>query len=73
MLTTTVLHTKIAKIKNKMPVASDLVKKTDYDTKVLEIQRKYITTSDYNKFKNDILDAKIKQRELAINLIFLMS
>ena len=56
-----------------MPVASDLVKKTDYDTKVLEIQRKYITTSDYNKFKNDILDAKIKQRELAINLIFLMS
>ena len=27
LLTTTVLHTKIAKIKNKMPVASDLVKK----------------------------------------------
>ena len=28
---------------------------------------KYITASDYNKFKSDILDAKINQKELVNN------
>ena len=36
-----------SEVKNKRPVASDLVKKTDYDTKILEIEGKYITTSDF--------------------------
>ena len=32
--------------------------------KISDIQKQYFTTSDYNKFMNDILDAKIKNKEL---------
>ena len=56
--------TKISKVKNKILVVSDLVKKTDYGTKILEIDGKHITTFDFNKFTSDILDAKMKQKEL---------
>ena len=34
--------------------------KADYNEKIKDIESKYFTTSDYNKFKNDILDPKIK-------------
>ena len=44
---------------------------TDYDSKISDIEGKYFTTSDYNKFTNDILDAKIKKESYLINLIFL--
>ena len=44
---------------------SGLVKKTDYDSKISKFEGKYFTSSDYNKFASDILDAKIKQKELA--------
>ena len=30
---------------------------------MLEIERNYFITSDYNKFMSDIFDAKIKQKE----------
>ena len=36
-------------------------KKKDYDAKISEIENKYSTPSDYNKFTNDILDGKIKK------------
>ena len=36
-------------------------KKTDYDAKISDIEAKYFTTSDYNKFTNKILDKKIKE------------
>ena len=50
-----VLNAKISEVKNKIPVVSDLVKKTDYDTKILDIEGKYITTSFYDKFtRNEI-------------------
>ena len=58
-MTITVLNTKIRNVKNKIPAVSDLIKKTDYETKILEIDGKYITTSDYDKFTSDMLDAKI--------------
>ena len=48
-----------------MTVFSALVKKTDYGAKISEIEGKYFTTSDYNNFTSDILEAKIKQKELA--------
>ena len=32
--------------------------------------KKYFTTSDYNKFTNNISDAKIKEKSLLMNLIF---
>ena len=34
----------------------------DDDTKVSKISKKYINTSDYNKFSSDTLDAKMKQK-----------
>ena len=63
-MTVTILKTKISEVKNKIPVVSNLVKKTDYDAEKLEIERKYITIYDYNKFTSDMLDEKIKQKKL---------
>ena len=54
------VNTKISKCKNKIPVVSDLVKKTDNDNKI----RKYVSISDYNKFTKEMLDARIKEKEL---------
>ena len=34
---------------NKIPDLSNLVKKTDFDAKKLDMERKYFTISDYNK------------------------
>ena len=64
LVTTTVHNTKISKVKKKKPVVSGLVKKTGYDAKISEIEGKYFTASGYNKFSSDILDTKIKQKEL---------
>ena len=41
-----------------------IAKKADYDAKISDIGKKYFTTSDYNKFTNDILDTKIKNKKL---------
>ena len=43
---------------------SNLVKKRDYDAHISHTKSKYFTTSDYNKFTTDIIDNKIKEREL---------
>ena len=63
-MTPTVLNTKIKEFDNKIPGLGSLVKETDYEAKILEIERKYFTTSECKKFMSDILDAKIKQKEL---------
>ena len=60
MVTATVLNTKISEFENKIPDVSGLVEKPDNDAKITDIERKYFTTSDYNKFTSDILDAEIK-------------
>ena len=39
-------------------------KKTDYDAKLLDIENKYITTADCNKFTKDIVANKIKSEGL---------
>ena len=49
---------------NKIPHVSDLVKNADYDAEMKDIKNKYFTTSDYNKFTNNILDAKITTKKL---------
>ena len=64
LVTTTVLNTKICEVENKIPSVNGLVKKTDYDPKIKDIEGKYFTTADYNKFTSDILDVKIKGKEL---------
>ena len=63
-MTASVLNTKINEVQNKIPVVSDLVKKTHYNAKMSEIEGRYITTSDYNKFTKEALDAMTKQKEL---------
>ena len=53
---------KLAKLRIPVPVASDVVKETDYDTEISEIVEKYITSSDYNEFMSSRIYAKIKQK-----------
>ena len=33
----------------------------DYDAKILDIELKYFTTSNYNKFTNEIIGNKVKE------------
>ena len=63
-MTRAVLNTKISGVESKIRDVSGLVKKTDYVAKIKEIERKYFTTADYNRFTSETLDAKIKQKEL---------
>ena len=50
-------------IENKIPDISNLVTKTDYDAKILDLESEYVITADY-KFTSQILDVKIKQEGL---------
>ena len=43
---------------------TDLDKGRNYDAKLSEIESQCFTTSDYNKFTNEIIDNKIKERKL---------
>ena len=54
-MTATVFNTKTKEVDKKIPELNGFVKKTNYVAKILEIQRKYFTTSDYNKFTSNIL------------------
>ena len=40
---------------------SDLVKKTDYNSKVLNIKTKYFTTSDFDKLTCAIFNVEIRK------------
>ena len=51
-------------VKEKIPNVSDLVQKPDYEAKIKDIEGKYFSTSDYKKFTNNILDAKITEQNL---------
>ena len=51
-------------VENKIADVSSLVKKTDYDAKISDIQSKYIATADYNKFTKNIVDNNIKTKNL---------
>ena len=54
----------LAAVEKRIQNVSDLVKKTKYDAKVSEIYIKYFNRSDYDNFTTDILNTKIKQKEL---------
>ena len=58
---TIVLNAKIGEVENKIPDASGLINKTDYNTEISDIEAKYFTT-DYNKVTSEILETKIKQK-----------
>ena len=49
-------------VKNKIPEATTLVKIADYNEKIEDIKNKCFTKSGYNKFMNNILDAKITEK-----------
>ena len=56
-----------------MPSVSNLVKKTDYNTNVSDIEKKitdhnhdkYFTTPEFNKFTAEIFGLRLKQANLA--------
>ena len=48
-------------VENKILNVSDLFKKTDYNSKILDIEAKYFSTSDFNQFMGQIRDVKIKK------------
>ena len=75
--TNTALNAKISEAKNKIHCiptlvttdVTDLVKKPDCNTKISEMEQKYLllnknTTSGCKKFTNNILDTKIKEKKL---------
>ena len=65
-------------VENKIPDTSNLVKKTDYNTKVIEIVKKltdhnhdkYITTTEFNKLATDAFNTRIVQANLVKNIDF---
>ena len=60
-------------VENKMPNVSNLVKKTDYNTKVIEIEKKisdhgldkYIATPEFNNLTAENFAARLAQANLA--------
>ena len=68
------LATKLAltAVENKIPSISNLVKKTDYNTKITELENKlnnhnhdkYIATSEFNKLAADVFNARLAQANL---------
>ena len=74
MLSITGLATNAAltAVENKIPDVSSLVKKTDYNTKISDIEKKitdhnydkYITTSEFNKLTTENFNARLAQANL---------
>ena len=59
--------TALTAVESKIPDVSSLVKKTNYNTKITEIEKKltdhnndkYITTPEFNKFTAEVFDARL--------------
>ena len=64
-----VFNTKFLEFENKIPDTSGLVKKTDYDAKISDIEVKYFTISDYNKFTSKILETKSKLKRIVFLIL----
>ena len=62
-------------VENKIPSVSNLVKKTDYNAKIKEIEKKitdhnhdrYIATPEFNKLTSGNFAARLKQENFLIN------
>ena len=71
LLTQLVLQLKA--VENKIPNVSNLVKKTDYNTKISEIENKttdhdhdkYITSPEFNKLTTENFAGRLAQADLA--------
>ena len=60
----------LTSVENKIPSVRNLVKKTDYNSKITENENKCITTAEYNKFIKDIVDNSIEMKNLITNSDF---
>ena len=66
------INAALTSIENKIPNISSLVKKTEYDTKITEIEKKltdhnhdkYITTPEFNTLTADVFNARLVQFSL---------
>ena len=65
--------TALTAVENKIPIVSNLVKKSDYNTKICEIENnittdhhhdKYITTEEFNKLTAENFTAGLAQANL---------
>ena len=65
-------NTALTAVENKIPNASSLVKKTNYDTKISELENrftdhnhdKYITTPEFNTLSAGVFNARLAQGNL---------
>ena len=68
LVTNAILDTKLGKVEDKIPNFSSLLKKTFYNekniTKISDNEKKYFTTSNYNKFTDRKPATKIKEKGL---------
>ena len=70
--------TAVTVLENKIPHVSSLVKKTNYDTKISELEKKltdhdhdkYITSPDFNTLAADIFNARLAQANLTAKIDF---
>ena len=51
-------------IENKIPDVRNLGKRTDNGAKISDIESKYVTTADYNRFTKVIVDNSTKSKHL---------
>lgn len=68
LVSTAALNTKVTEIKNEIPHISCLFNKTDCDARIKEIDDRYNTTSEFNKFWSKIFDDELKGEKLATNI-----
>ena len=70
--------TALTSVENKTPNINKLVKKTDYDTKITEFEKKltdhnhykYITTPEFNTLAADVFNARLAQANLVTKTEF---
>ena len=76
MLTGLAASSAITAVETKIPNVSSLVKKTDYDTQILDIENKitdhdhdkYITTSEFNTLRTENFKARLAQADLNLKI-----
>ena len=70
--------TALTAVENKIPSVSYLVKKTDYDTKIIEIEKKltdhnhdkYSTTPEFNTLSPDVFNARLAKAKVVAKTNF---
>ena len=68
-------------VENKTPNTSSLVKKTDYNTKITEIEKKltyhiqdkYITTPEFNTLAANVFNSRLVQANLISKTDFILT